>query len=501
MLEFLLNNNFILSILAFALILIPAVIIHELGHFFAAKMVGINVLEFGIGFPPRAMRLFTWGETEFTLNWLPIGGFVRPLGEDMIGPVIEEDEDEDDAAYPKSDYEEEKPKKTAYVSEREELMARGVPEEKLLSVNEAKPWPRIFFMAAGAIANVVSAIILFIIAALIGIPEEVGARVQITDIPSQSIFAQSPVERGDAIEKINDEFFTTPQAFFQRWQALNGEMVTLTMRSFETNANYEIRVAPNVNALRGYVFVTAIVEDAPAHKAGLRPEDLIIAINGRFMNPNDPVGDIQAATEEMAGQAITLTVLRDGEPLNLTLVPRENPPPNQGRIGIGIVAQYETSDGVRYMEANAQQELIPQPLGTAVQYGFGRTFQILKLFVTLPAQIIDGTISPEEARPVSIIGISQVGGQFLQRSIEDGTPTVILEFLALISIFLGATNLLPFPPLDGGRIVFVFIELARGKPVPARIENLVYRIGITLLLGLGLLIILYDIFNPLVLPQ
>ena len=105
MLELLLNNNFLMSILAFALILIPAIIIHELGHFFAAKMVGINVLEFGIGFPPRAVRLFMWGETEFTLNWLPIGGFVRPLGEDMIGPVGDEDV-YDDAAY-----EDEKPKK------------------------------------------------------------------------------------------------------------------------------------------------------------------------------------------------------------------------------------------------------------------------------------------------------------------------------------------------------------------------------------------------------
>ena len=71
------GNDIVLAVIAFGIILIPAIIIHELGHFFAARLVGINVLEFGIGFPPRLGRLFMWGETEFTLNLLPIGGFVR----------------------------------------------------------------------------------------------------------------------------------------------------------------------------------------------------------------------------------------------------------------------------------------------------------------------------------------------------------------------------------------------------------------------------------------
>lgn len=82
------------AVVAFGLVLIPAIIIHELGHFFAARAVGINVLEFGIGFPPKIVRLFRWGETDFTLNWIPLGGFVRPLGEDMIGPVDEKASEE-----------------------------------------------------------------------------------------------------------------------------------------------------------------------------------------------------------------------------------------------------------------------------------------------------------------------------------------------------------------------------------------------------------------------
>ena len=500
MLELLLNNNFLSSILAFALILIPAIIIHELGHFFAAKIVGINVLEFGVGFPPRMVRLFMWGETEFTLNWLPIGGFVRPLGEDMLGPVAE---DADTDYQNNGEYDsEEKPKKSAYISEREELMARGVPEEKLLSVNQAKPWSRIFFMAAGALANFVSAIFLFFIAALIGIPIEVGARVQVVDIPQGSVFDRPEVEESDAIELINGEYFRTTEEFFTIWQSNYGQDLTLAMRHAdseegEPGEQYEIVVQPQAQSVSPFVLVTIVVEDSPGHQAGIMAGDLITAINGERLTMPGAAAQFIAATEEYAGTDMTVTVLRNGATFDLRIVPRVNPPKGQGRIGIAIQETFQTSDGVMYMNANPQFELIPQPFGTSVQYGFARTWGTLKLIASIPAQIISGAISPEEARPVSIVGISQIGGQFLQRSIREGSPSLLLEFLALISIFLGATNLLPLPPLDGGRILFVLIEIVRGKPVPANVENMVHRVGIALLLGLGVVVIIYDIFNPL----
>ena len=141
-------SDIALAVIAFGIVLIPAIIIHELGHFFAAKLVGINVLEFGIGFPPRVRRLFTWGETEFTLNALPIGGFVRPLGEDMIGPAAEDKVKRDRVTLER--------RRSGYVrivTEREMLRLRGVDEQKMMSVNEAPALGRIFFMAAGSLAN------------------------------------------------------------------------------------------------------------------------------------------------------------------------------------------------------------------------------------------------------------------------------------------------------------------------------------------------------------
>lgn len=489
MLDLLLGNSFLSAVIAFGIILIPAIIIHELGHFFAAKMVGINVLEFGIGFPPRMVRLFMWGETEFTLNWLPIGGFVRPLGEDMIGPVVEE----------QVIYEEDgKPKAVEYISEREELLERGVPEEKLLSVNEAKPLSRIFFMVAGAGANFVSAIVLFIIAALLGLPTEVGARVQILEIPSDSPFNVATIEPGDAVERVDGELFATTGELLDTLRSRAGEPVVLSMRRFNDDFDaYDVTVTPSAAEASAYLLVLDVVEDMPAYEAGILPGDHITALNGQPLDFADPMSNLLVAIAEYAGVEMQVTVLRDGTEMEVTIIPAETASPSRGRIGLGLIAQYASTDGNVYQTANPQVEFIPLPVAEAVVYGFQRTGDVLGMIISLPGQLISGAISPEEARPVSVVGISQIGSQFLQSSIENGAPSIILDFLGLVSIFLGFTNLLPFPPLDGGRVVFVLIEMVRGKPVPIQVENLIYRIGIALLLGLGVLVIIYDIINPL----
>ncbi|MEO0565800.1 MAG: site-2 protease family protein, partial [Chloroflexota bacterium] len=115
---------------------------------------------------------------------------------------------------------------------------------------------------------------------------------------------------------------------------------------------------------------------------------------------------------------------------------------------------------------------------------------------SIPGQITSGQITAAEARPVSIVGISQVGGYFLQESIEQQRPIEILNYLAIISIALGFTNLLPLPALDGGRILFVLIEMVRGKPIPPERESVVHLLGLAFLLSLTVVIVINDIINP-----
>lgn len=166
MFDFLLKSDLLSSLVAFGLVLIPAVIVHEFGHLLAAKAVGITILEFGIGYPPKIARLFRWRETDFTLNLIPLGGFVRPLGEDMIKTLSEA---ETEAA-------------------RAELAALepGRMPAKIRTVNEAKPLSRIVFMAAGAIANVLAALLVFVVIGLIGVDQPIGEAYVVGNVTSES---------------------------------------------------------------------------------------------------------------------------------------------------------------------------------------------------------------------------------------------------------------------------------------------------------------------------
>jgi regulator of sigma E protease len=493
------GSDIVFAVIAFAIILIPAIIIHELGHFFAAKIVGINVLEFGIGFPPRVGRLFTWGETEFTLNWLPIGGFVRPLGEDMIGPVGEEKTKRDRETI-RDRYESDE-----YITEREELRIRGINDADMMSVNEAPALGRIFFMAAGALANFATAMFLFFIVALIGLPTIVGGLSQVVFVSEDSVFYNTNVHVGDAIEKINGERFTGFVQFYETIEENDGHETTFSMIRNKTSEPYEVIVTPNLGQRAGFVQVTGVQEESPAFLAGILAGDLISHINGDIIpGSGDPVSVLQEATRQHEGREMVLTVLREyeeggSESLDLTVVPRINPPEGMGRMGILIRSQFGIGYNTRFADAGYKNELIPQDVPSAVAHSLRTTSNTFKLMASIPGRLLDGSLSGEEARPISIIGISKIGGDFIQRSIQEG-PGLLLNFIALISIFLGVSNLLPIPALDGGRIVFVIIEIIRGKPINPQTEGRIHQIGIMILLALGVLVMIYDVINPPSIP-
>jgi len=496
------GNDIVLAIIAFAVILIPAIIIHELGHFLAAKMVGINVLEFGIGFPPRIGRLFMWGETEFTINALPIGGFVRPLGEDMIGPVSEEKSKRDRNTLRERQESQEEP---VYISEREELRQRGIDDSDMMSVSEAPPLGRIWFMAAGALANFATAMILFFIVALIGLPTIVGGLGQIVSIPDGSIFDQTDVQVGDAIEKINGNRFENFSKFYEILEQNNDEEIQLSMIRNKTGEAYQISITTNFDKGAGYVQITGVQEDSPAYRAGMKAGDLITHIDGEEIPPSgSPVTVLQNATREFEGREMPLTVLREyengkTEHIDLIVVPRINPPEGIGRMGVLIRSQFGIQDNTRFADAGFKSELVPQSILGAVNHSFTTTVNTFQLIASIPGRLLDGSLSGEDARPISIIGISKIGGEFIQRSIQEG-PGLLLNFIALISIFLGVSNLLPIPALDGGRIVFVIIEIVRGKPINPEIEGKIHQIGIMVLLALGVLVMIYDVINPPSIP-
>lgn len=347
----------------FILILTPVVLIHELGHFTAAKLSKIRVEEFGFGLPPRALKLAERAGTIYSLNWIPLGGFVRPAGED--DPTV--------------------PGGFAGASKR----------------------ARLFVLFAGAGANFMAALVIFWIALMIGPPA---------------------------------------------------------------------------------VQIDAVNPDSPAAVAGLREGDIILSADGVLA---DSTMSLRAVVDANAGQPIAMLIERYGEELMVTLVPRRPDEFNSATDGpIGVTLRPATSG-----------RTVARGPVDAAQNSLSFMWENIAIYGRLPAMLMSGEITPQEARPVSVVGISQIAGQAAESSASNRTLYPILTMAAFINLALGITNLLPIPALDGGRILFILIEGVRGRRIEPERESMVHVIGMLLLLGLMVLLIFQDIVNPIVPPQ
>lgn len=355
--------SFLWAVGGFIIILTPVVLIHEFGHFFAARLSNIKVDEFGLGLPPRAAVLGKKAGTVFSLNWIPLGGFVRPAGED--DPSV--------------------PGGFAGASKR----------------------ARLFVLFAGAGANFIAAIVIFWFALLAG-PPAIG--------------------------------------------------------------------------------ISEVYDGSPAAAAGLLVGDVILEANGQRAESG---GLLREVVDAHGGTELVLLISRDGERFELTIVPRregEFDPTTDGPMG------------VRIGSAASGERLSRGPIEAA-----GESLEFMRdyvtLYVQLPGMLLSGQITPEEARPIGPVGISQIAGQAAESSVSSGSLYPILTMAAFINVALGITNLLPIPALDGGRILFVLIEAVRGRRIEPEREGMVHIIGMLVLLGLMVLLIFQDIANPILPPQ
>jgi len=252
-------GDFLLAVVAFLLVLGPLVLIHELGHFIALRLTGVTVLEFGFGFPPRAVKLFEWQGTIFSLNWLPIGGFVRPLGEDFVKPVGEAATEKERAEF------------EAHQVELEELGKQKVKTKSLL---EATPWQRIFFLAAGPFANFLLAIVLLSIAAMTGLPTEVGATVLVQATANNSPAQAAKLVPGDVITQVNGQPVTLATDVLTAIDTANAssdKTLNLTVKRGDQTMPVALKAASGTfqafgNGVSDGMMVTAVAPGSPSDK-------------------------------------------------------------------------------------------------------------------------------------------------------------------------------------------------------------------------------------------
>ncbi len=345
--------DLIVSIIAFICIIVPLVFIHEMGHFITAKATGVKVLEFGIGFPPRLFA-FKRGETEYSLNLIPLGGFCKMAGE--------EDPDEPGS-----------------------LASKSIGT-------------RLLVLSAGSIVMLLFPILLLSIGNMI--PSEV-------------------VVGGEGIE------------------------------------------------------IVEVASGSPAEEADIQLGDIILTIDGQ---PIRTLDELRQITSSRLGMETTVLLLRDSEPAEVTLIPRANPPPGEGAMG--IVFQW----------ANPVTEITASPPWEAIPLGFRQSWQMLVLIEGGITSIVAGH---QPFAVTSVIGIAQATGE-----VARGGALPLLAWASFLSFNLGVLNLLPIPALDGGRILFVIIEgLRRGKRISPEHERLAHLIGFALIITLVIVASYFDILR------
>ncbi len=465
------------NLISFVIFLPPLILIHELGHFIAARLIGVTVLEFGIGFPPRAIKLFEHQGTEFTLNWLPIGGFVRPLGEDFVRPVGDNATEEERAAF------------EARQAERNTLEQRNI---KTKSVMEAGPWQRIFFMIAGVVMNLITGVALFALAGLIGVPIVKSATIEVRGIAAGSPAEIAGLHSGDVITAAAGLPLALSGDAYQAFANNTGKAIPLTVKRGDQTLTLMITPSSTASADVGGVFVADVTPDSPAAKVGLQDGDRIVQMDDKPMLANKDLYDFGAAH---LGKTVAMIIERDGQQQTLTITLNQQTP----ALGVAPYNPLATNapTGLELLDLKLYAPVTSQPLGVAISDGISQSWRIIISTLSLPIDLIRGKISLQQARPVSIIGITQMATQVTQRAVDQGAAYPILNFAALISVAIGVTQLLPIPGLDGGRILFVLIELLRGKPISQEREGMVHLVGLMLLLGFMLIIVVNDLVNPI----
>lgn len=448
-----------MTLLAFLVTLGVLIVVHEYGHYLAAKRCGVRVLQFSVGFG-RALYTRRLGKdgTEFILAAFPLGGFVRMLDE-REAPV-----------------------------EAHELSR---------AFNRQPVWKRMVIVAAGPVANLLLAVVLYWILLMSGLP---GLRPLLGEVPAGTPAAQASLKAEELIVRVGKTAVSTWQDV--RWallqESLKAKSVEIEAKSgsLETHLHRldlsgiktdEVKVdmldqlglAPYRPALPAKV--GEVLESSAAERAGLRAGDEVLSVNGIAVALWEDFANLM---RKNPGKPQLLKVRRDGAELQLSVTPDAvaEGDATVGRIGAAYRMAPEEID--RFM---VDVKYAPMP---AIWHATVKTWDTSIFSLKMLGSMLTGAVSWKGVSgPVTI-------ASYAGQSAHMGWKA-FLGFLALVSISLGVLNLLPVPVLDGGHLMYYMVEILRGRPVSERAMEIGQKVGIALL-GLLMATAFYNDINRLI---
>ena len=438
-------NSVLIAALAFLAAIALLITIHEAGHFWVARRLGVRVLRFSIGFGSPLWQRVGRDGTEYRIAAIPLGGYVKMLDE-REGPVPE--------------------------------------EERHRAFNRQSLKVRSAIVLAGPLANFLFAVVAYWLILMIGVT---GARPLVGDITPGSAADAAGLRHGDLIVAVNDRDTPTWQeaglalvdsALGSRSARLQLEGEDGARRQTELDMTAVGRLEEPGDLLRDLgleplqprlsAVLAEPLPEGPARDAGLVPGDRIIALNG------EAVSDWQGLVEQVRarpGERVAMEVERDGSrrSVEIMLAAREDDTGEYGFLG----AAPEIPEGL------FEQFYVTHREGAlaAIPGGVQRTVEMSGLTLRMLWRMVTGDVSLKNiSGPINI-------AHFAGQSASIGLVP-FLAFLAIVSISLGIINLLPVPVLDGGHLLYFLVEAVKGSPLSERAEIVGQQIGILMLIGL-----------------